>query len=82
MDNNFECGFKIDLHAKDLANALETARQIGVPLFLTAQVMEILKSLQVEGKGQKDHSGILLFYERMAQIEVRRQGKSVNKVAA
>jgi 2-hydroxy-3-oxopropionate reductase len=82
MDNNFEPGFKIDLHVKDLTNALETAHQIGVPLFLTAQVMEILKSLQVDGKGQKDHSGILLFYEKMAQIEVRRQGKGVNKGTA
>jgi 2-hydroxy-3-oxopropionate reductase len=75
MDNNFEPGFKIDLHVKDLANALETARQVGVPLFLTAQVMEILKSLQIEGKGQKDHSGILLFYEKMAQIQVRRRAE-------
>ena len=75
MDDNFEPGFKIDLHVKDLANALDAARQYGVPLFLTSQVMEILKSLQIDGKGQKDHSGILLFYEKLAQIEVRRQGK-------
>ena len=72
MDGNFAPGFKIDLHVKDLANALEAARQFGVPLFLTSQVMEILKSLQIEGNGQKDHSGILLFYEKLAQIEVRR----------
>jgi 2-hydroxy-3-oxopropionate reductase len=72
MDGNFAPGFKIDLHVKDLANALEAARQFGVPLFLTAQVMEILKSLQIEGSGQKDHSGILLFYEKLAQTEVRR----------
>ena len=80
MDANFEPGFKIDLHVKDLANALDAARQYGVPLFLTSQVMEILKSLQIDGKGQKDHSGILLFYEKLAQIEVRRGGK--DKTAA
>jgi hypothetical protein len=34
-----------------------------------------LKSLQIEGKGQKDHSGILLFYEKMAQIQVRRRAE-------
>jgi 2-hydroxy-3-oxopropionate reductase len=82
MDNNFEPGFKIDLHVKDLSNALDTAHQIGVPLPLTAGVMEILKSLQVDGKGQKDHSGILLFYEKMAKIEVRRQPKGASKGAA
>jgi 2-hydroxy-3-oxopropionate reductase len=74
MDGNFEPGFKIDLHIKDLVNAMETARQIGVPLFLTAQVLEIMQSLKVEGKGQKDHSGILNFYEKLAGIEVRKRG--------
>jgi 2-hydroxy-3-oxopropionate reductase len=71
IGRNFEPGFKIDLHIKDLANAMDTARQIGVPLFLTSQVMEILQSLKVEGKGQKDHSSILNFYEKLAGIEVK-----------
>ena len=71
MSRDFTPGFKVDLHAKDLANALDTARQIGVPLFLTAQVMEILKALQVEGQGGNDHSAILNFYERLAGVEVR-----------
>jgi 2-hydroxy-3-oxopropionate reductase len=70
LDGNFEPGFKIDLHLKDLANALDAGRQMGVPLFLTAQVFEILKSLKVEGLGQKDHSAILKFYEKLAGIEV------------
>jgi 2-hydroxy-3-oxopropionate reductase len=72
MQGNFEPGFKIDLHVKDLINAMETARAVGVPLFLTSQVMEILKSLQVEGRGQKDHSAILNFYEKLAGMEVRK----------
>lgn len=72
MQGNFEPGFKIDLHVKDLYNAMETAQAVGVPLFLTSQVMEILKSLQVEGRGQKDHLAILNFYEKLAGIEVRK----------
>jgi 2-hydroxy-3-oxopropionate reductase len=73
MERNFEPGFKIDLHIKDLVNALDTARQLGVPLFLTSQVLEILKSLKVDGKGQKDHSAILNFYEKLARTEVRKR---------
>ncbi|HVN80295.1 MAG TPA: 2-hydroxy-3-oxopropionate reductase [Terriglobia bacterium] len=73
MEGNFEPGFKIDLHIKDLANALDTGRQIGAPLFLTAQVMEILKCLKLDGKGQKDHSAILNYYEKLAGVEVRRK---------
>ncbi len=76
MQGNFEAGFRIDLHIKDLANALDTARQIGVPLFLTAQVMEIMKSLKAGGKGQKDHSAILNFYENLTGIEVRKKPSS------
>lgn len=73
MEGNFEPGFKIDLHIKDLANALEAGRQIGAPLFLTAQVMEMLKCLKLEGKGQKDHSAILNYYEKLAGVEVRKK---------
>ncbi|MDT8902916.1 2-hydroxy-3-oxopropionate reductase [Anaeroselena agilis] len=69
---NFKPGFKIDLHIKDLNNALETAKEVGVPLFLTTQVMEIMQALKVDGKGQNDHSGIVQFYEKLAQFEARK----------
>jgi 2-hydroxy-3-oxopropionate reductase len=52
---------------------LDTGRQIGAPLFLTAQVMEMLKCLKLEGKGQKDHSAILNYYEKLAGVEVRKK---------
>lgn len=72
MDRNFKPGFRIDLHIKDLANALDTAREVGVPLMLTSQVMEILQALKVDGKGQNDHSSIVQFYEKLAQVEVKK----------
>ena len=49
MAGNFKPGFKIDLHIKDLANAIETGHDVGVPLPLTASVMEILQALKVDG---------------------------------
>lgn len=73
LDGNFKPGFKIDLHIKDLSNALETAKEIGVPLMLTSQVMEILQALKVDGKGQSDHSAIVQFYEKLAHFEARKQ---------
>lgn len=72
LDGNFKPGFKIDLHIKDLANVLDTAKEIGAPMFLTSQVMEILKSLKFDGKGQLDHSAIVQFYEKLSNSEVRR----------
>lgn len=72
MDRKFNPGFRINLHIKDLANAIETAHEIGVPLPLTASVMEILQSLKVEGMGDLDHGAIVRFYEKLAKVEVSR----------
>lgn len=72
LAGNFKPGFKIDLHIKDLANAIETGHDVGVPLPLTASVMEILQALKVDGKGQNDHSGIVQFYEKLAKVEARK----------
>ncbi|MBR2485310.1 MAG: 2-hydroxy-3-oxopropionate reductase [Clostridia bacterium] len=65
MDQNFKPGFKIDLHIKDLNNALETAHGVGAPLPLTASVMEILQNLHFNGCGQDDHSGIAKYYQKL-----------------
>ena len=73
MAGNFKPGFKIDLHIKDLANAIETGHDVGVPLPLTATVMEILQALKVDGKGQNDHSGIAMYYEKLAKVEARKK---------
>jgi 2-hydroxy-3-oxopropionate reductase len=72
MDRKFAPGFRINLHIKDLANALDTAHQLGVPLPLTAAVMETLQALKVDGLGDADHGAIVRHYEKLAQVEVRR----------
>jgi len=72
LKGNFKPGFRIELHIKDLNNALETAHSIGVPLPLSSQVMEIMQALKVDGKAGDDHGGIIQFYEKLAQIEVRK----------
>lgn len=73
LSGNFKPGFKIDLHIKDLSNALETAKEVGVPLMLTSQVMEMMQALKVDGKGQSDHSAIVQFYEKLANFEARKK---------
>ncbi len=70
IGRNFEPGFKIDLHIKDLMNALETGHGVGTPLPLTALVMEILQMLHSDGYGQMDHSAIARYYEKLAGSEI------------
>jgi len=72
LSGNFKPGFRIELHIKDLANAIETGHEVGVPLPLTSQVMEIMQALKVDGKAGHDHSGIAQYYEKLAKFEARR----------
>lgn len=73
LEGNFKPGFRIELHIKDLANALDTAHELGVPVPLSSGVMEIMQALKVDGKGKDDHGGIIQFYEKLAKVQVRRQ---------
>ena len=72
MDRKFNPGFRINLHIKDLQNVLDTSHEIGVPLPLTAAVMEIMQALKADGKGDNDHGGLIQYYEKGAHIEVKR----------
>lgn len=59
LDGNFEPGFRVQLHIKDLVNAVDTARGLGVPVPLTVQVLETLRELERQGLGAADHSAII-----------------------
>ncbi len=71
LEGNFKPGFRIELHIKDLANALDTAHEVGVPVPLSSAVMEVMQALKVDGKGADDHGGIIQFYEQLAKVQVR-----------
>jgi 2-hydroxy-3-oxopropionate reductase len=70
LDGNFKPGFKIDLHIKDLNNALATGHETGSPLPLTAQVMEMLQTLHADGAGQDDHSGLANYYAKLSGAKI------------
>ncbi|MBD0378804.1 2-hydroxy-3-oxopropionate reductase [Paenibacillus sedimenti] len=72
MDRKFDPGFRVNLHIKDLHNVLETSHEVGVPLPLTAAVMEMMQALKVDGMGDCDHGSLIRYYEKMAKVEVSR----------
>jgi len=72
MERKFDPGFRINLHIKDLNNVMDTAHGVGVPLPITAAVMEMMQALKVDGMGDDDHGSLIRYYEKMAQIEVKR----------
>lgn len=69
---NDKPGFKIDLHIKDLNNALNCAHTVGAPVPMTAQVQEIMQWLHNHEGGQKDHSAIAQYYEHLTGIQIGR----------
>ncbi len=71
FDRKFDPGFRIELHLKDLLNALETAHQLGVPVPFSSLATEVLSALKVAGKGRLDHGGLIQYFEALARVEVR-----------
>ena len=74
LDRNIKPGFRINLHIKDLDNAMAAGHAVGVPLPLTGQAREIMEALKIDGMGDADHSAIVRYYEKLAKTEVKKQG--------
>ncbi len=72
IEGNDKPGFKIDLHIKDLNNALDCAHSVGAPVPMTAAVQEILQWMHNHEGGQKDHSAIAQYYEYLTDIKIGR----------
>ncbi len=72
ITGNDKPGFKIDLHIKDLNNALDCAHSVGAPVPMTASVQEILQWLHNHEGGGKDHSAIAQYYETLSGIQIGR----------
>jgi 2-hydroxy-3-oxopropionate reductase len=70
IDSNFKPGFKIDLHIKDLQNALDTGHGVGAPLPLTAMLMEMMQTLHADGAGQDDHSALAKWYAKLSGTKI------------
>jgi len=66
LAHEFKPGFRINLHIKDLNNAMDTSEDIGAPLPLTAAVLDVLRLLDAEDHGGEDHSGLVQYYEELA----------------
>lgn len=74
LEGNTKPGFRINLHIKDLNNALATSHEVGVPLPLTAAVREMMTALAVDGHEASDHSALVCYYEKLADTQVRAGG--------
>ena len=73
LAGNYKPGFRIDLHIKDLTNALNASHAINMPVPLTAMLMEMMQELKNHDEGSCDHDDVVRYYERMTNISIVRQ---------
>jgi 2-hydroxy-3-oxopropionate reductase len=70
---NYDPGFRMKLHVKDLTNVLATSQALHNAMPLTAQVMEMMQTLMAEGHSEVDHGGLALFYEKMNGVSLKEE---------
>lgn len=58
LDRNFDPGFRLALHNKDLGIVTAAAREAGVVVPLGAAVAQLVAALVARGDGGLDHSGL------------------------
>lgn len=72
INRNFEPGFRIELHQKDLNIALENASTLGVSLPNTATVRELFSACLAHGGAKWDNSAIIKMLEKLSNHEIRK----------
>ncbi len=62
----FQPGFRIDLHHKDMGIALDAARAADIALPVTNQIAALVAAARAQGYGALDHSALLKVVENFA----------------
>jgi 2-hydroxy-3-oxopropionate reductase len=70
VKRNFDPGFRIELHQKDLNLALEGARALGLSLPNTAIAQQLFSSCTAHGGKAWDHSAMVRALEMMGNHEI------------
>jgi 2-hydroxy-3-oxopropionate reductase len=72
IERNFKPGGPIRINHKDIKNVVNTAHSLDVPIPYTAQLYEIMQTLKIHGHMEDDHGGIVQYFEKLADVEVKK----------
>lgn len=70
LERNYQPGFRIELHIKDLNNALNAAHAVSAAVPMTGTAMEMMQSLKAYGFEKEDHSSLVKYYENISDIKL------------
>ena len=66
-------GFRIDLHIKDLNNAIQSAHEVGAYVPMTMQVQELMMWMRSMGYGSNDHGALRKYYELLDSVSLKEE---------
>jgi 2-hydroxy-3-oxopropionate reductase len=70
VKRTFDPGFRIGLHQKDLALALDGARALGLSLPNTSNAQQLFNACVAHGGQASDHSAMVRALEKLANFEI------------
>ena len=70
LSRDFTPGGTLVINQKDMKNVLNAAHELDVPVPYSAQLYEIMQYLKVHGHIRDDHSGIVQYFEDLADVTV------------
>nr|WP_314257350.1 2-hydroxy-3-oxopropionate reductase [uncultured Devosia sp.] len=68
VKRTFDPGFRIRLHRKDLALAIDAARELDLALPNTAATQQLMNGAIAQGLGDRDHSALVQAIENLSAI--------------
>ncbi|MGH9720840.1 MAG: NAD(P)-dependent oxidoreductase [Bryobacteraceae bacterium] len=73
LDRNFAANFSVKWMHKDIGLMLESGKELGVPLFLTALTRQLFQAAIATGHADEDICSTIKVLEGLTGVEVRRQ---------
>lgn len=70
LTHNFKPGFRLELHRKDLTNAVAAADASFAQLPQTRELLKIMRQLEAEGHALEDHTVLLRYFESLSDISL------------
>ena len=70
IERNFDPGFRVELHQKDLSLALSNARALGISLPNTAAVQEMFNACIAHGGARLDSAAMVQVLENLANHKI------------
>jgi 2-hydroxy-3-oxopropionate reductase len=70
LERNFNPGFRIRLHEKDMKIALATGSEYGVPLMVSGVVAQMMTAMKGMALAELDHSALVKLIEELAKQQL------------